>query len=352
MGEIIWGEQLTLDSFMSQPDNVSGSWLVDILGENYDGSEIILDSFQKAYSVVNDPKYAHIMCSISGGADSDCMLHIIQAVDINHKVDYIWFNTGVEWSYTKQKLKYLENRYGITIQTYNAVRPIPLYCSTIGQPFLNKRVSNEIARGQRYGFQWEDEPYDVLIKKYPKCRQFLRWWCNDWEGGSKSNFNIDHNKGLKQFIIENPPWFKIADDCCNGAKKMTAAKAYKDGNYDLSIIGIRKAEGGVRSTAYHNCFTEQNSKGHAEYRPLFWYSNNDRKEFEERFNIKHSDCYSVMGLTRTGCCSCPFGRDFETELSLTKIYEPKLYVAVNNIFKDAYEYTRMYREFQKKMKEV
>ena len=68
-------------------------------------------------------------------------------------------------------------------------------------------------------------------------------------------------------------------------------------------------------------------------------------------NIVHSKCYSEMGLLRTGCCSCPFGRDFETELSLTERYEPKLYTAVNNIFKDAYEYTRMYREFQKKMKE-
>ena len=32
-----------------------------------------------------------------------------------------------------------------------------------------------------------------------------------------------------------------------------------------------------------------------------------------------------------------------------KKYEPKLYKAVNNIFKDSYEYTRKYREFCREM---
>ena len=60
-------------------------------------------------------------------------------------------------------------------------------------------------------------------------------------------------------------------------------------------------------------------------------------------------CYTEYGLKRTGCCGCPFGRDFEFELEVLEQYEPNLYKAVCNVFKDSYEYTRKYREFCKEM---
>ena len=49
------------------------------------------------------------------------------------------------------------------------------------------------------------------------------------------------------------------------------------------------------------------------------------------------------------CSGCPYGRDFEEELRIIEEHEPKLYKAVNNIFKDSYEYTRKYREFCREM---
>ena len=60
-------------------------------------------------------------------------------------------------------------------------------------------------------------------------------------------------------------------------------------------------------------------------------------------------CYTEYGLKRTGCCGCPYGRDFEDELKIIQEYEPKLYKAVKNIFKDSYKYTRKYMEFRKTM---
>jgi 3'-phosphoadenosine 5'-phosphosulfate sulfotransferase (PAPS reductase)/FAD synthetase len=185
------------------------------------------------------------------------------------------------------------------------------------------------------------------MKRYPNCKIALQWWDNQNKGGEKSNFNILHNKLLREFMIENPPWFKISNRCCDGAKKLTLNKCYKEGGYDLTIYGVRKAENGARAFAYKNCFTEKNYKGHAEYRPIFWYSNDDRKEFEERFKIKHSACYGPeYGLQRTGCAGCSFVRDFEYELEVLRRQDPKLYKGVSNIFKDAYEYTRMYHRYQ------
>lgn len=88
----------------------------------------------------------------------------------------------------------------------------------------------------------------------------------------------------------------------------------------------------------------------AEYRPLYWYSNEDIQEYERRFGIVQSKAYTLYALKRTGCACCSFGRDFEFELQVAKQYEPKLYKAACNIFKDSYEYTRMYHEFRDAIK--
>lgn len=114
----------------------------------------------------------------------------------------------------------------------------------------------------------------------------------------------------------------------------------------MSCIGLRKAENGIRSTRYSSCFTES-PFGIDQYRPIWWFTDEDKQEYIDFYNLKHSDCYSKYGLKRTGCAGCPFGSRFEEELKVIEKHEPKLYIAVNNIFKDSYEYLRKYREFKK-----
>lgn len=302
---------------------------------------IIADSF-----VITNAKlrnYDNIAVSISGGADSDIMMDIVTKFCKGKNIKYIFFDTGLEYSATKEHLQYLEEKYGIQIERVKAVKPIPLACRQYGQPFISKRVSNMIKRLQSNNFQWEDEDFNTLYKKYPKCKAALKWWCNGW--GDKSQFNIANNKWLKEFMVANPPIdILISDDCCEWAKKKPAYKYKKEHGITLSLVGVRKAEGGARSTRYKSCFSDD-IKGVAEYRPIFWYTNDDKEAYEDTYNISHSKCYSCYGLTRTGCAGCPFGRDFEQELEVIKEHEPKLYVAVNNIFGKSYEYTRKYREF-------
>lgn len=222
-------------------------------------------------------------------------------------------------------------------------------CREYGQPFISKQVSEYIQRLQRHGFQWEDDSFEELYQKYPKCKSALQWWCNY---NLTDNFNILKNKWLKEFVITNHPQFKISNKCCQYAKKDVSHKLIKDEGYDLNIIGIRKSEGGARSIAYKNCFDEKDGECD-NYRPLFWYDDKDKREYEDVYDVIHSKCYTEYGLKRTGCCGCPYGRDFEYELGVIKKYEPKLYQAVIHIFGDSYEYTRQYREFRdKKNKEL
>lgn len=172
-------------------------------------NSIIGDNLIRAWSKINSSKYLYILCSISGGSDSDDMLDIVYRCDKSNKVKYVWFDTGLEYSATKEHLEYLENKYDITIDSYKAIKPIPLSCKRYGQPFLSKQVSEFIQRLQKHNFQWEDEDFDTLYKKYPKCKSALEWWCGI--KGNGSQFNITHNKWLKEFMIENPPTFKISN---------------------------------------------------------------------------------------------------------------------------------------------
>lgn len=117
---------------------------------------------------------------------------------------------------------------------------------------------------------------------------------------------------------------------------------------DCAVLGIRRAEGGVRAISYKTCYSpEGNPKT---YRPLFFYKDKDKEEFEKQFEIIHSDCYKVYGFRRTGCVGCPFNINIINELDSIKQYEPKLYKACWNLFGESYEYTKKYRAFQKKMK--
>ena len=84
-------------------------------------------------------------------------------------------------------------------------------------------------------------------------------------------------------------------------------------------------------------------------RPLFWFKKQDCCDYDILFGVEHSLCYTLYGLRRTGCACCPFGKDFEKELEAAKKYEPALYRLANMVFRQAYEYTRQYREFAKMM---
>lgn len=291
-----------------------------------------------------------ILISLSGGSDSDIMLDFITRVVKENKYDYdleiryIFFNTGIEYQATKEHLDYLENKYNIKIERIMAKTPVPLGCKLYGLPFLSKDISAKLNALQNNDFDFSNDgnkKYEQLIKKYKKCISVIKWWCN-----KKESFNIKDNKYLKEFMIENPPNFKISSRCCEGAKKTPSHEYEKENNIDLKCLGLRSAEGGIRSSAIHSCFNE-NENGIDDYRPIWWFTDKDKQEYKKFFNIKHSDCYEVWGMKRTGCAGCPFNSKFDTEIEVVRKYEPMLYMAINNIFGKSYEYTRAYRKYKK-----
>lgn len=310
----------------------------------------IYDGLVKASSVLN--KYKNILVSVSGGADSDNMIDVVEHLtpkDSSHKVTYVWFDTGVEMNATKRHLTFLEDKYGIAIQRERGKMQVAGAVRTVGYPFYSKQFAEYIGRLQNHNFKWEDEPFDVLYAKYPNCKAALRWWCNAWkdEPHKPLQTEIASARFLKEFMIKNPPTFKISSRCCNESKKKVGDSVRKKYNGDIQLVGIRKAEGGARSTGVKSCMV--NGAHGKQYYPLFWWRSEDKAAFESVYGITHSDAYTVYGCKRTGCAGCPFAGHFEDELSMLHQYEPKLENAVQHIFAQSYEYTREYRKFKESM---
>ena len=295
-------------------------------------------AFLTTYHKLNNCHYKKVLCSVSGGSDSDIVLDLLTKCDNNKIVEYFYFDTGLEYEATKEHIKHLQDKYNIVITTLKPKTPIPLAVKKYGQPFLSKMVSENIQRLQKHGFKWENKPYEELVKDYPNCKSALQWWCNS----RKNNvlLGITRNKGLKEFMVNNNPKFNISNKCCKYAKKDILKDLLKQG-YDLNITGIRKAEGGARSIAYKSCFDNQDS--YDNYRPIFWFTDKDKLEYRKLFNVNNSKCYTVYGLKRTGCVGCPFSKNYKEELEIVKKYEPKLYKAVINIFNDSYKYMNKYK---------
>ncbi len=194
--------------------------------------------------------YGKIACSISGGSDSDTMLDFICRIGFLEKVQFYFFDTGIEMEATKKHLSFLEQKYKIKINRIKPSKGVAYTVKKYGYPFLSKQVSEYIGRLQRHGFQWEDEPLDRLLQKYPKCKVALRWWCNGW--GENSKFNIDSTPYLKEFLMQNPPKFLISPICCKYSKKDPAENFAKKItlNLLLLVLGRPRVESGVPHTKH------------------------------------------------------------------------------------------------------
>ena len=116
----------------------------------------VLDNFVKAYSIINRPQYKTIFCSISGGSDSDVMMDIIYKVDVNKKVTYVWFDTGLEYEATKRHIEYLEKKYDVKIMRERELLSLflQLVRNTVNHSFL-----------KMYQTIWKSYKRRILISK-------------------------------------------------------------------------------------------------------------------------------------------------------------------------------------------
>jgi 3'-phosphoadenosine 5'-phosphosulfate sulfotransferase (PAPS reductase)/FAD synthetase len=301
-------------------------------------------------------QYRRIVVSYSGGSDSDIVLDILELVKPEGcgEIKYVFFDTGLEWDATYRHIAEVEEKYGVQIERRKAKVSIPAACKKHGVPFMTKVNSEMIGRLQRHEFDWKDQTLEDALEKYPKATSGIKWFLDGYEtkDGKKSKFTAAKHKLLKEFMIENPPGFAISDKCCDYAKKNVAYDFDKEFQPDLKVTGMRQAEGGRRIGQIKNCFTPSGeNKDYADYRPLWFWSDEDKQIYKEWRGITYSDCYEVWGFSRTGCVGCPCASASVSQLEQAKQYEPNKVKAAYVVFGKSYEYREKYNEFKNKKEE-
>jgi 3'-phosphoadenosine 5'-phosphosulfate sulfotransferase (PAPS reductase)/FAD synthetase len=278
----------------------------------------IIDAMLKAHSVLGRHRRAAI--SVSGGADSDIMLDLLELVKPETcALAYVFFDTGLEYAATKRHLDELEAKYGISIHRRRAKKTVAAACREYGVPFVSKDVSEYLSRLQAHGFDWNDAPEDATPEKYGRCKSALDWYYHRRPNSrtGKSVHTIVRYKLLREFIQSEPPDFAISDRCCDYAKKDVAKAFNREYCPDLSINGMRRAEGGRRAGTVKTCFTLETANSPDNCRPIWYWTDEDKAAYKAWRGIRYSDCYEIYGLKRTGCVGCPCNSRAEKLYSIT-----------------------------------
>jgi len=298
-------------------------------------------------------EYARIACSYSAGSDSDIMLDMIELVKPYEdcgEIRYTFFDGGLEFDATLRHIAEVEQKYGITVERIKPKKSIPRACREHGIPFISKDISEMIGRLQSHGFDWQDSSENATIEKYGRCKSALDWYFSRRPPsitGQNTKYAISRYKLLREFIMAYPPPFAISDKCCDYAKKNVGNEFDKVFKPDLKIIGMRQAEGGRRVGSLKNCFTPAGASNIANYRPLWYWTDEEKQIYKEWRGIKYSDCYEIWGFSRTGCCGCPCSSKALHDLAIAEQYEPNKVKAAYAVFGKSYEYREAYNRFKK-----
>ena len=330
---------------------------------DYDAPE----KFQAIIGIIMTHLRQHpkVICSYSGGADSDIMIDLIETArkiaPSLPAVKYVFFNTGLEMKATKDHVKDTEEKYGVEIEEVRPKIGIVQAVREHGIPFVSKIMSAGLEGWQKKGIplsiadeyeQAEDKAAkrQELSERFPKCESIINFLCCcNSAGEPRPNIQlvINSSKYMLDFIRECPPDFQVSAQCCDYCKKQVAHNAQK--GYEMIVTGERRDEGGMRSVPRKDntalCFTET-SDGQYRFRPLYYVTDKDKAWYKEQFGIRYSDAYEVYGLTRTGCCGCPISYKAVDDLELIRPYEPNVVQAAWNVFGKSYEYRMKYNAYK------
>lgn len=304
------------------------------------------------------------ICSYSGGADSDILIDLIESTRklfALPPVKYVFFNTGLEMQATKDHVRAVAEKYGVTIEEHRPKVNIVNATRQHGIPFVSKIMSSGLSEWQKKEIplsiareyeEAEDKPAkrQELRERFPKCESVINFLCCcNSAGEPRPNIQlvINSSKYMRDFIAEFPPDFQISAKCCDYCKKQLAHRVQK--GYDMIITGERRAEGGTRSVPRKDntslCFTET-SNGQYRLRPLYYVTDADKAWYKDHYGIRYSDAYEIYGLTRTGCCGCPISHKAVEDLELIRPYEPNVVQAAWNIFGASYRYRQKYNAYK------
>ena len=250
--------------------------------------------------------------SFSGGKDSTVLHFLLDEALPGNKIPRVYLNTGIEY---KKVVAFVERErerdYRIQIVLSN--RNIKSILQEVGYPFKSKEHSQKVMIYQHSGYGKTVMNYlGEGTKKDFLCPEKLRY-----------NFS-------PEFKI------KISDKCCYKLKKEVADKWAKENKRPIKITGMRKAEGGLRTS--HNACTIFDEGNLLKFHPLQPIEEDFIDWYIKERNIKLCDLYyPPYNFKRTGCKGCPFSLDLQKQLDIMSIYLPEERRQCEAIWKPVYE---------------
>lgn len=313
---------------------------------------------------MNSDEYDKVLVWLTGKPESTVLFHICNELDKERKSEYIYFYNEITLGADMEHMEYLSEEYNTEIVIEDIKGVVRDTCERFGEPFLGIVVSYNIARLQEMDFEWEDKPFEELCKKYLKevdkpdrktvkidgkyykgCFGALRWWCNQYDSRV---YNINKHSYLKEFIMENPPTFKVSDKCCKEVIKKPLHKYATKNKFDIVLYDSIDIKGSMKSKR-GNKFIKANyiNKKYDQYMPLFNFSEKDIMEYKKFYDLKFSDSYEVYHHNGGICIGCPYGGldGINADMRMAKRFAQGPGMRARKVFEETYLYTKAYTEY-------
>lgn len=281
---------------------------------------ILKDRVQKIQSMTEYDFILKSYLSFSGGKDSCVASRLLDMALPGNKIPRVYFNTGIEYRAVLDHVKEMA-RTDDRIIIVNSGVNIPEMLKSVGYPFKSKEHSQKVAIYQHSGL-------GKTVLNYIGNGNKDSFLCAE---KLKYNFTPDFK-------------LKISDKCCKKLKKEIAQKWSEAHGKTITITGIRKGEGGLR-TSIQGCavFYDDNCRELKKFHPLFPCNDDFINEFIEKEKIKLCKLYyPPYNFKRTGCKGCPFSLDLQKQLDVMACYLPEERRQCEYIWQPVYtEYRRI-----------
>ena len=249
--------------------------------------------------------------SFSGGKDSAVVSWLIDKALPGNKIPRVFINTGIEYlkivEYVK-KMASADDRFVIIAPS----KPIGKMLEEYGYPFKSKEHSTKLHEWQQGNR--ETKSMKKYLSEAPfSCPRMLRYQFSD-------DFGI-----------------KVSQYCCHKLKKEPAKKWSKENKRPITITGMRREEGGQRTTL--SCILTDKKTGKViKFHPLAVVNDEWEDWLIQKEGIVLCELYyDPYNFKRTGCAGCPFNIRLQDQLNIMDKYLPGERKRCELIWKKIYE---------------
>jgi len=258
--------------------------------------------------------------SFSGGKDSAVLSALVDLALPGNKIPRVFVNTGIEYFLLVKFVKesaVKDDRIVIISPKVSIKETLEKY----GYPFKSKEHSEKISVYQHSG----------MVKT---VRDYLGL-------GEKKNFLCP-----EKFKYNFTPDFKLkcSKKCCEKMKKNPLNNWAKENSKPISLVGLRKNEGGSRASLTGcTVFYDKDCNVLKKFFPLFPVEEDWLNWFVKEHDVRLSELYyPPYNFKRTGCKGCPFNMKLQQDLDTISMWFPSERKQCEMIWKPVYdEYRRI-----------